>query len=104
MQQGKGERERRQFFPLAGTLDNAYIQCRELWSQVQASGFPSVPHGIPTVDTPLEKHQMWLCCSILDLLLQCRHWEGLHDRLCWLSLHLHLLAKHDPDACFCGGL
>merc|ERR1711924_418508 len=32
----------------------------------------------------------------LDLLLQCSHWESLHDGPGWLRLHLHLLAEGHP--------
>ena len=40
--------------------------------------------------------------KILNLLLQCSHWVGLHDRPCWLCFDLHFLAKHISDSCLGG--
>merc|ERR1719174_3318722 len=62
---------------------------------------PSMSHGIPTGCTHLwQSSTTKLPCSSLDLLLQCRHWVGLHNGLRWLCLHLGLFAEHDPHTCF----
>merc|ERR1719454_1271946 len=60
---------------------------------------PNLPHGIPTDGTSQESHQAQSQCAPLDLLLQCRGGESLHDGLCWLRLHFDFLAKHHPCAC-----
>merc|ERR1719299_232231 len=36
----------------------------------------------------------------LDLLLECSNWVSFHNGLCWLCLHLLLLAKHHPHTSF----
>merc|ERR1712080_781723 len=58
--------------------------------------------GIPTVIRPLRKCKAKPCCTCLDLLLKCSNWVGLHNRLCWLCLHLLLLAEHHDCTRFCG--
>merc|ERR1711890_133702 len=67
------------------------LQTRQCASQARPMGFPR--------QTDLWKTPVAVSGAALDLLLQRSHWVCLHNRLCWLCLHLGLLAKHHPNTC-----
>merc|ERR1712159_848860 len=67
--------------------------------QRQSLQISSPHHGIPTVMNTLRKS-----AGSLDLLLECSSWEGLHDGLCWLCLHLGLDANIILTHAFVAGL
>merc|ERR1719174_807503 len=67
-------------------------------------------HNAPLKPAPWDSHGNWTSekairtaeqphCIALDLLLQSRHWKGLHNSLGRLCCNLHLLAENIPHAC-----
>merc|ERR1712023_263568 len=61
--------------------------------------FVGFPQQLGSSEDLNEAHNS--CCTSLDLLLQGLHRVCFHNCLCWLRLHLHLLAENVANASFC---